>query len=411
MNKTHEEAVSAPHHPRQLSGFIPARLASIVAGLITAWLLLEIVVRILAPDLPPRLQGAIRDVRLSPLAQTPILPPMLWRPDNYFGYVSRPGAVDEVQTPASSVSFHVTTLNWLDPKSHVGFRVDSPDWQPRWPVDAVAVGSSFTFCFTEYADCWVRRLETDHGLSVVNLAQIATGSVSHLRILKTFGLPYQPRFVIWQWYGLDFNDDYGLGILSGDVPPGKSSGPQPSPWTDSPLGRDLSTTSAVYKIITTAAMPRPDLDGYFDQYRVVDHGLNIAFGRPVDLASYDMAAPKQQYGWKKTQASLLATRDLLAKNNARLLVILVPTKEEVYRRWTEPLLGHAQWVKLTEGRLVLDHFCASEHLACLDVTSIFQPYADRGEQIYLSDDFHINEAGNRILSDAVWEFMQANGLQ
>src|SRR5690606_1412505 len=83
----------------------------------------------------------------------------------------------------------------------------------------VAVGDSFGFCFTELDDCWANRFAADGNLGVVSLSQPVTGSESHARMLRDFGAPFEPPLVIWQFFGNDFNDDYGLHVFRGDIEP------------------------------------------------------------------------------------------------------------------------------------------------------------------------------------------------
>jgi hypothetical protein len=83
-------------------------------------------------------------------------------------------------------------------------------------VDGVAVGDSFTFCFVDEDACWVQQFGVLANRNIINLGITSTGSVSHLRVLENFGMPLQPRLVIWQWFGNDANEDYGLAKLRGN---------------------------------------------------------------------------------------------------------------------------------------------------------------------------------------------------
>jgi len=42
---------------------------------------------------------------------------------------------------------------------------------------------------------------------------------------------------------------------------------------------------------------------------------------------------------------------------------------------------------------------------CLDVTDTFIEHARAGEQLYWSDDVHLNAAGNKVLADIVWSYL------
>jgi len=376
------------------------RIGAILLGLVMAVLVLELAIRLLAPILPANIQSILRDVRVTPFTDQKIMPPHMLRADNYFGFVNIPGAVNELQVANSGVSFHITTKNWLDPESHVGFRVPSPDWEPRWPVDAVVVGDSFSVCFTEYPDCWVERLSTDYGLSIVNLAITATGTTSHLRVLNTFGLPYEPRMVIWQWYGNDYADDYWLAVISGEIEgevlPGR---PEPS----SPLAGWLRDNLASYAILDAFSIRR--FNEAVDPYYFEEGTLKITFGHLYLRRGIDMSTERPRFGWERGQESLRAARELLKEKGIELVIVLIPTKEEAYGKWTVSELGADGLAGYQEGRLMLLDFCKQENLRCFDVTSALVAHAEAGEQLYWPTDSHLSPQGNKVLAAELYQFL------
>ena len=97
-------------------------------------------------------------------------------PDHYF--ILKPGLVNAPQYGTPRLMFHVSTIE-LWPGGGVGFRNRPVDYF----VDAIMLGDSFTFCFTERSDCWVTRLEAATGLGLVNLGLPVTGSHSHYLVL------------------------------------------------------------------------------------------------------------------------------------------------------------------------------------------------------------------------------------
>src|SRR5690606_23533258 len=107
----------------------------------------------------------------------------------------------------------------------------------------VVVGDAFAFCLTDAADCWVDRLAQQTERNLINLGVVSTGSVAHGRVLEDFGLPLRPPLVIWQWYGNDANEDYGLARLRGEAQtPPDDDAPQPERgWLDE--------NSAVYVLV------------------------------------------------------------------------------------------------------------------------------------------------------------------
>jgi hypothetical protein len=394
------------------------RVAAVLFGLVLAILFLDVSLPIVTPLLPPPLQVVLRQVKPTRLSldqsDTGGLPLVKTR----FGKLVTQDTADRF-VRLGPVFVHAPTINWIDRNSEIGFRVPSSDWQPRWPVDAVVVGDSFTFCFTEYADCWVRRLETDHGLSMVNLGQPATGSLNHEAMLETFGLPYEPRIVIWQWYGNDFNDDYGQIMSEHPTSPPKSNQATGDPGTtdnnrQSPISKWLIQNSTVYRVVASmVSTPQPDqtdLALFQSPYQVTEGNLNFAYGSHYSRLAYDLANPNNQQGFAATRQAILKARDVLAATHSRLVIVLIPTKEEVYRAWVEKQLGSAWLDTLSAGRVQMMDFCRDENLLCLDATPSLIAHASRHEQVYWPVDLHLNPLGNHILSDAVWDFLIKQGL-
>jgi len=190
----------------------------------------------------------------------------------------------------------VTTANFLDPNSHINFRAPTADWQPRWPVDAAVIGDSFTFCNNEYPDCWAQQLDTQHQLSVVNLGLAGTGTISHLRVLQTFTLPYKPRIVIWQWWGNDFNDDYAL--LNNDtsmlIAPAQERATRSN---HSGLEQWLKNNSAIYVVAELALngfQTEPVPEYVIDRYSVRSGAVYLRYGRPYIERAFDLTNKRNQ---------------------------------------------------------------------------------------------------------------------
>ena len=361
--------------------------------------------RLARPALPPVIQLMMRDVKKHPFTDQTILPPPAWRPVDVFQMSLLPGLNNELQYPNANVSFHVTSKNWLNPDSNIGFRVDSADWEPRWPVDVVAVGDSFTFCFTEYDDCWTRRLETDHGLSVVNLGQGATGGVSHANILFTFGLPYKPKVVLWQWYGNDNNEDYGLKYQWGQTDTTDRSAIDEKSW--------LVENSIVFTMVDVFTNSSDyGSESYLSQAdtgSIEVQGEPLFFGRSYSWQTADLSLEKNQLGQTEGFAALLAAKERLDEEGIELLVFPVPYKEEVYRQQieTETDFDIAKIDQMEENREALLTFCADNKINCIDPTPQLRENARAGEKIYLNQDTHLSPKGNDVLLEILHEQIQS----
>ena len=90
-----------------------------------------------------------------------------------------------------------------------------------------------------------------------------------------------------------------------------------------------------------------------------------------------------------------------------LVVLLMPTKEQVYRDMAEPSSARSTWRcwTATRGHAGL---LRRARLTCIDLLPIFQAHARAGEQLYYTTDIHLNPRGNAVLADALAEWLEAH---
>ncbi|NIW46748.1 MAG: hypothetical protein GWN30_18930, partial [Gammaproteobacteria bacterium] len=172
-----------------------------------------------------------------------------------------------------------------------------------------------------------------------------------------FGLLYEPRFVIWQWYGNDFNDDYGMALMNGELSDLENQEPEFEPAMSqksaSGLWRWLESNSAVYWIVQTAVRSEEELyiyQRFVDPYRVQIGEGQMYFGRPYTMKAFDMNSSKNQQGLAISQDTILKAQSTLADMGIPLVIVLIPTKEEVYGEWIVEELGEIQLEAISEGR-------------------------------------------------------------
>ena len=373
------------------------RLFGIAFGIALAWLLAEVLLRVLFFALPPRLQLVLEPVRVTPFSERGLLPDPIWQPDIDYLTIARP-VTDYEQFGSAEVRFTVTTEQLWTMRGAFRTRQALVD---RY-VDGVVVGDSFAFCFTDADDCWVNRLaqQTEHNL--INLGMVSTGSVAHLRVLEDYGLPLRPPLVIWQWYGNDANEDYGLAQLRGEA--------QTPPGDDAPTESErswLERNSAVYVLIQML-LGQDDRYAaslqFLDREWAQDGDLRLGFGRPYLWGAFDLDRPQNQEGWALSQDAFRAAREQVEGYGGHLVIVLMPTKEQVYRDLAEPLIGAERMAVLDENYQAMRDFCDAEGLACLDPLPEFQARAAAGEQLYYATDIHLNARGNAVLADwlAAW---------
>lgn len=367
--------------------------------------ILEIGLRLIAPGLGGQIGVVARYITSGqPYAETWT---QAWQENRDHYYTLKPNINDALQYGSPTVSFRLTTHKlWddgLPPDQGIGFRNPPVDYA----VDGVVVGDSFGFCFNEIADCWVTLLAQNTGLNWVNLSQPVTGSISHAKMLADFGAPLEPPLVLWQFFGNDFNDDYGLLSWRGDIEPMSDDEDTAS---DSPATLDawLTRNSVTYALLELIATGRwsgmPDTERVFQpnyQAAVNAQGDVLQFGKLYERRALDMSRPANQFGLEQTRAALEQSQALVETWGGRMVVVIIPTREEVYETLTAPLMGEAALDKHRSARLAMLDLCESLALTCIDPTTQFQALAQQGTMLYYSDDMHLNAAGNRALADVI----------
>lgn len=381
-------------------------LGWIALGLLLLSILAEVGLRLVVPLLPERLAVNARWVQFgAPYAQS-------WTPawqqniDHY--YALKPGLDNVLQYGSTNVSFHLSTIELWE-GGGIGFRTRPVDYF----VDAVTVGDSFTFCFTERADCWVTLLEQQSGLGLVNLGQPVTGSTSHLRILEGFGAPLTPPLVIWQFFGNDFNDDYGLAVFRDEIaalPDDPAfSAAQP------PLLGWLQTHSVAAAVLETALTGQwsglpPEARIFANPYQVSYGEHVLEFGALYEQRALDMTRPQNQIGLELSRQAFVAARDLVATWEGQLVVIIFPTREEVYAPLTADQMGTEAMTALTSARTAMLALCTELELTCYDLLPDLQMHAQQNEALYYTDDMHLNPYGNAVVADLIDQWLAAHNL-
>jgi hypothetical protein len=211
--------------------------------------------------------------------------------------------------------------------------------------------------------------------------------------------------VIWQFYGNDFNDDYGLAVLdqAAKTPPQASQETPPLP--QSPLAIWLRANSTLYGIISSLLRGKnPGIDKFVDPYHASSGKVSLRFGQEYIRQAFDLSEPRNQEGEALSYSAILQTRDLVEKNGGRFVIVVMPTKEEVYRPLTEPLIGKAAVDSIATPRLHLLDFCKAQNLTCLDLLPKLQAHAD--EQLYYANDQHLNAAGNEVTAWEIAAFLK-----
>ena len=374
-------------------------------------LTLEGGLRLLAPSLPGQIGVAARLVMTGSEYDREWTPAWVQNQDHY--YALRPGLENVLQYASPGVSLHLTTIELWE-GGGIGFRNRPVDYF----VDAVVVGDSFTFCFTEREDCWVSVLERETGMGLVNLGQPATGSRSHRLILEGFGAPLTPPLVIWQFFGNDFNDDYGLATWRGDIEPVESGDLSPifaaTRDPDAPLVEWLRSNSVAYAALEVALTGGrgglTEADNLFEErYRAEYRDGVLAFGQSYEPVALDMDREANRIGLELSRGAFVEAQALVAGWDGQLVVVIIPTREEVYEHLTAAQMG-ADLGRLQSARLAMLDLCEGLALTCFDPLPGLQARAVLGEHLYYTDDMHLNPHGNAVVAELLADWLDSQGL-
>ncbi len=386
-----------------------------IGGLLLVNLLLLIVLlegglRLMAPALPPTLSAAARWVQTGQIFPAEWSP--AWQQNSDHQYALRPGLDNAIQYGSPGVRFRLSTIELWD-GGGIGFRTAPVDFK----VDAVVVGDSFGLCFTERSACWVTHLAERTGWGVVNLSQPVTGTTSHARILRDFGQPLEPPLVIWQFFGNDFYDDYGLAVFRDEIEPvnapddsdsGSGAGLSPLNWL-----RHHSVAVAVIETAFTGrfvGLPESDSKPYRVRYGTDDDHL-LQFGSQYEQQALNMQSAENQIGYQLSRQAFRQSQELITQWGGQLVVVLIPTREEVYSHLTAPVMGDAAIDRLASAREAMRQLCDELSLRCYDPTATLQDHAQAGEALYYSDDMHLNPHGNAVLAEALTAWLDDNAIQ
>jgi lysophospholipase L1-like esterase len=375
---------------------------------VVSLVLLEVGLRLIGPKLPPALAAQAQRVMIGQAYPQEWQQAWQQNPDHY--WILKPGVNNALQYGSPSVSFHLSTIELWE-NGGVGFRTRPIDYF----VDAVVVGDSFAMCFTEQADCWVEKLPSyfTPPLGVVNLGQPVTGTTSHGRILKTFGEPLKPPLVLWQFFGNDFNDDYGLAVFSKKIEALPDATPPEIPRQ--PVIAWLEDHSVLFAIGEVVLTGQSGAMTAYERLFIKPYRINIGsevmrFGAGYEQQAMDMTRRENQIGLEYSRTAFQDAAALVDTWGGQIVVIVIPTREEVYASLTEPMMGTEALNKLRSSHTAMLGLCTELSLTCYDPLPAFQERAAKGEMLYFADDMHLNPHGNAILAESLASWLKEKDL-
>jgi hypothetical protein len=379
-----EGAAHAPGVPLwrdYLAYFTVRRLLTVVYALVVmefgAWVSLSL--------LPSDLAGLQRAVSGQDRSE------QLMQPDSFLGHRLRPGFEMVYKSEGRPVRVNTTSFGLGD----VGFR----DLGMKPPFDLVALGDSFTYCDDISPEgCWLRLLGDKTGLSVGDLGVPGYSTMAQARMLERYGAPLHPRIVLMTVFANDFrdNEQFEQWLRSGSDDFPKWLGQKRQRGA---VGNTLARHSVVFRIFLAVRRA-----GSLQMEKYKDGTLDLAFSFDPWWIKLSKHA-EDSAGFRLMQQALLAMQAQAEQMGAQLVVLLLPTKEEVY--WDIARQYVKEDVDIDHPRAVVRAFCEEKGLKFCDFTDGLRAEAHKGRQLYLRVSGHWNEAGHAFMAAATARCLRA----
>jgi hypothetical protein len=223
-------------------------------------------------------------------------------------------------------------------------------------------------------------------------------------MVQDFAAPLEPPLVVWQFFGNDFYDDYVLHIWRGDA---ESLNPEsPSEQGGSWFARE-TVTGALIELVTTgtwSGLPAGER-AYQAHYRAPYPGGVLEFGKRYELTALDMSRPENEYGYDQTRQAVADAKTAVESWGGELVIVIIPTREEVYSEITGPVMGADKLETLETARTAMLDLCAELSIDCLDPTAELSSHA-QNVALYYADDMHLNAAGNAALAEILQGWLE-----
>nr|QNO54916.1 hypothetical protein PADEGAKA_00018 [Methanosarcinales archaeon ANME-1 ERB7] len=97
------------------------------------------------------------------------------------------------------------------------------------------------------------------------------------------------------------------------------------------------------------------------------------------------------YGWNLTKAILKEINTVAKANNGETLIIIIPTREQVYKNRDSEING------------ALVAFGKENDITVLDLLPKFREHAKNGEQLHFEIDRHWNANGHKLAAELIYD--------
>jgi hypothetical protein len=273
-------------------------------------------------------------------------------------------------------------------------------------ADLVTIGDSFTEAGNiAEAETFSFRLGPKLGMSVRNLGRSGYSTPTEWIVLKKYGLPCQPKVVVWQI--AEANDladvvDYEawdrLGRPNYFDFSTKQKPARRQAW------RSRSLTYQLFDRIRERDLNPWPFTGFFQV--AADREEQIRFLSSPGLGEPALGHP----AWEGFTKPLAEAAALCRSNGIQLLVVQLPDKFRVLGPHTRlaPEIAEASarlagLPRETSLGVCLQKFCESRQIAYVDATDALLREAANGKLVYQAFDTHLSPLGHEVVADLIGE--------
>ncbi len=300
----------------------------------------------------------------------------------------------------------------------------------------VAIGDSMTYgVAASHNGSWPRQLERKLDEKVYNMALGGYGPIHYLYLLKELAIPMNPKKVVLGFfvgndlmdsYNLVYSNEYWKHLRGGDS--GETVAPSDLISIDPAAGKRfanirawLAQKSILYRLVTQSILANPvrRLEA-----KALNSGLievqvpgGVTYLSPeTRWPAINLSDSKVREGLELSLWALLEISRLCEQADIELLVILIPTKESVYRDLVQEqaidLAGSSYDALLSSEDLVLARIVEVFEQNGIAYQDLFEPLQEgvREQMIYPENDGHPNVKGYEIIAGEVAEIIKSAAM-
>lgn len=334
-----------------------------------------------------------------------------FRHDRELGFRRRPHD-HWVERPTSDIEEEWTLQPPL--RDPIVFTYDR--WGYRNPVDieqadVVLIGDSYVEgSYVSDEDTAARRLEARLDRPIANLGVAGYGTRQEFLVLKSDGLRFQPKVVVWFFFeGNDLYDDHSFENFLLAAPPS----PEETATRPEGLAYDQGWKMRSFSIALLERLRRwsapvfPSNAPYFARLAVPG-----ASGQTVFFADYN-GLPWSAWmadRWERARGTLESVAHFSRAQGIDVLFVLVPTKFRVYRPYVNFDDGSScrTWSIWPVAEL-FSEFCQSAGVPCLNLTVPFQEAVRDGGMPYAIMDSHWSPEGHDLVAELLATELRQRG--